>query len=364
MMDKMINIKEFRRLFTTCEELLIGRSRRYDILSGRNVIDGFNAVIFFKSIGVDYRTFTRFVNHGAYQFSRHNRKLYNFSMSKFLMSINIDKFISYNNISRETFFKIIDTDSRSAKIILGRGDSLPLDICLKMETIFGVPLPMWFSKLLDIKTISSNWHAGKRKKMYLPKYLEVGEGSKVRTFESAISFIRKHFGQSIVFDILRRMQLDSDIFRYPDKDISINAFTMLAEIMRSYGCDDSFFKEMGEHNPYSNIISKIDFRQRFNPQSTFDVLKNLSNHLIPRIDRNYDYEIKVIRSNHIQITTKPKFEMIEKMNTQKLGSRDVALYQFGHIGSISIYFDLPPAIDASNMIYNEDNDVTIFNYFF
>ena len=226
-----------------------------------------------------------------------------------------------------------------------------------------MPLPLWYSKSLDVNSLAINYKAGIFKSTHLPSKYSIGEGSKVRFFESAVSFVKDELGHHVVKDILQYMQISSDLFKYPDKNISINLLNDFNVMLRKLNCDDNFFIRMGEFNAYANTISKIDFRQRLKPFNSLDALKSVCDVMVSRVEKNYSYDVVELDLRKVKIRSRPRKQMIDIMKRKRIGSFELALYRFGYIANFPVFFGYNPANrEKSKLHYNVAKDEAMFEY--
>ena len=216
---------------------------------------------------------------------------------------------------------------------------------------------LWFSENLDIDSIAKNWLLGAGKKRNLPSRYAVEEGSKTRLFETAVLFVDQELGVSYSNYILSYLQITRDLFSYPDKNISLTLFRDFHKCLRCFDIDDKFFIQMGSESVYLNKISRVDFRQKFDPKNVKELLLKLGVTIAPRLDKTYTYEVVKDNENYVVIESNPR------QTGKLLGSYETALYRFGHIAYIPTFFDFSEiSIEKSFFDYDEASDVATFTY--
>jgi hypothetical protein len=358
----MLENSEIRSSFLNTNSINIGKSRRYSILRSDCEIDGYSAVTFFIDENVDYNIFAPLVD---ITYKEKNNKLFeNLETSSRTFSNNIRNFIELTGFSFEDFFSYLNIDYNRAKLLLGRGESFPISICLTLERISQISLPLWFSFDLDVESVVKNWSLKSHQVTSLPgKYIRAA-GSKVRLFESAVLFTEVALGIDKTNYILSSLQLNRNLFNYPDRNISIQLFRDFHNSLRLYGCSDDFFIRMGQYNVVSNKLTKIDLQQRVKTHCSKDVFLELGNTLCPRVDKNFDYEVIFSDDKKVIIFTKPREEMKKLVGKDIIGGHEVALYRFGHILQVPLYFGHKSAcIEKSYMEYDDMSDSSFFHYY-
>ena len=127
------------------EAISLKKSQCYKVLKNEKEIDGFNAVLLFLETGIDYRLMASVFEKSQLTFEKClSGKFYDTFLSSRLMSYNISRFLTAAKLSYEEFFFLIDLDETKGRILLGRGQSLPLSACLKLEKLFNASTSLVF----------------------------------------------------------------------------------------------------------------------------------------------------------------------------------------------------------------------------
>jgi hypothetical protein len=348
----MLEKTGFKEHFLKTNSINLKKSRRYSILKRECEIDGYSAVCLFINDGIFYGELNSKIE-GSLKVSE--RSFFeSLEMSPRYFSNNLSQFIEKIGFSLEDICSLFKLDSYKARIILGRGGSLPLSTCLHLENLTQVCLPLWFSKKLDVDSVAKNWLLGVGKKIHLPASYIVEEGSKVRLFETAVLFVDEKLGFDYSSYILSYLQITRDLFSYPDKNISLSLFRDFHKCLRFFDVDDQFFINMGAYNIATNKLARIDFNQRITNPTVQGVFNNFSDTLAPRVDKNYEYQSLSVNEEKVVIYSKPR--------GTSLGSFEVALYRLGHLCNLPLYFNLKPmSVMKSTIDYNNETDECTFH---